>query len=239
MISSLLSEAKRENFLFVEGSDDKAVFIHLLLNHRIITSDPALRGYFKDKAKSFEIKNCGGIDELLKAFRMALKGDTENNSYAVVVDADIDNDSDTGITANWRKLLNVLNIYGYRNLPDIPDENGVIIKQSGLPVVGIWLMPNNKLSGAIEDFVSYLGPQDDELWPIAESAYRQAISVKCNFRPSFAMKAHLHTWLAWQEEPGIPMGLAITKKYVDAEAPHAAQLITWFRKVFELELPER
>ncbi len=83
-----------------------------------------------------------------------------------------------------------------------------------------------------------MGPKDDELWTIAESALKQATSVKCNFRSSYTMKAHLHTWLAWQEEPGTPMGQAITKKYVDAYAPHALQCITWFRKVFELELPE-
>jgi hypothetical protein len=29
-------------------------------------------------------------------------------------------------------------------------------------------------------------------------------------------KAHIHTWLAWQSDPGTPMGLALTKKYLDA-----------------------
>lgn len=49
-------------------------------------------------------------------------------------------------------------------------------------------------------------------------------------------KAYLHTWLAWQEEPGKPMGQAITKKYVDAQAPHAQLLISWLRQLFELML---
>ena len=49
------------------------------------------------------------------------------------------------------------------------------------------------------------------------------------------MKAHVHTWLAWQKEPGKPMGQAITKRYLDANAPHAQQLIVWIRKLFGLE----
>jgi len=54
------------------------------------------------------------------------------------------------------------------------------------------------------------------------------------FRESYQAKAHLHTWLAWQEEPGTPMGLAITKRYLDAEAPYALLLLNWIRELFEL-----
>jgi len=238
--NGLLSKAKRKNYLFVEGSEDKHVFIHLLNSHGITTPDPAKREHFKDRDEHFGIKVCGSITELLTAFRVELKGDIDNKRYGIVIDADADDniDTDTGITVNWRRLLNILNNSGYSNLPLIPDDNGVKIKQDGLlPVVGIWVMPNNKLPGAIEDFVSFLGPEHDELWPIAESACKQAISVKCNFRPTYTMKAHLHTWLAWQEEPGTPMGQAITKKYVNADAPHALRFIAWFRNVFDLEIP--
>jgi hypothetical protein len=73
----------------VEGSDDKNVFIHLLNHHEITTPDPAQRGYFKGKGEYFEIKDCMGIDNLLEAFRVALKGDADNQRYGVVVDADI------------------------------------------------------------------------------------------------------------------------------------------------------
>ncbi len=33
-------------------------------------------------------------------------------------------------------------------------------------------------------------------------------------------------------------GQAITKKYLNANAPHALQLISWFRNVFESNFPE-
>ena len=49
------------------------------------------------------------------------------------------------------------------------------------------------------------------------------------------MKAQLHTWLAWQEQPGTPLGLAITNRYLDANAPHAQKLMDWIRQLFDLE----
>jgi hypothetical protein len=48
-------------------------------------------------------------------------------------------------------------------------------------------------------------------------------------------KANIHTWLAWQEEPGKPIGQAITKKYLDAGAPHALKLIAWLRALYDLD----
>ncbi|MGH2495980.1 MAG: DUF3226 domain-containing protein [Ktedonobacteraceae bacterium] len=56
------------------------------------------------------------------------------------------------------------------------------------------------------------------------------------FRNAHESKARIHTWLAWQKEPGKPMGQAITARYLDADALHARQLIAWIRKLFDLEL---
>lgn len=47
-------------------------------------------------------------------------------------------------------------------------------------------------------------------------------------------KAHIHTWLAWQEEPGTPMGLAITKRYLNADAPYVQQLMDWISRLFDI-----
>jgi hypothetical protein len=48
-------------------------------------------------------------------------------------------------------------------------------------------------------------------------------------------EACIHTWLAWQKEPGKPMGVAITARYLDATTSHAQQLISWIRRLFDLE----
>lgn len=56
-----------------------------------------------------------------------------------------------------------------------------------------------------------------------------------NLLETLDVEAQLHTWLAWQEQPGTPLGLAITNRYFDANAPHAQQLIAWVRRLFSLE----
>ncbi|HEU5370317.1 MAG TPA: DUF3226 domain-containing protein, partial [Ktedonobacterales bacterium] len=112
-----------------------------------------------------------------------------------------------------------------------------IIKQADQPTVGVWLMPDNTLSGMLEDFASFLIPSDDVLWPLAGDVVQQVVIKKRLFPESHLMKARIHTWLAWQEEPGTPLGLAITRRYLDAAAPHAQQLVNWIRQLFDLAAP--
>ena len=83
--------------------------------------------------------------------------------------------------------------------------------------------------------MSLLIPTGDMLWPMAQDIVQQVIAKDRRFPQTQEMKANIHTWLAWQEEPGKPMGQAITKRYLKAEAPHAQQLMTWIRRLFDLE----
>ncbi len=46
------------------------------------------------------------------------------------------------------------------------------------------------------------------------------------------LKAVLHTWLAWQERPGVPYGLAIKARYFGHDSPAARAFVEWFRRVF-------
>ena len=51
-------------------------------------------------------------------------------------------------------------------------------------------------------------------------------------------KARIHTWLAWQENPGTPMGLAITKKYLSTDPVICEDFIKWMNKLFNPECKE-
>jgi hypothetical protein len=46
-------------------------------------------------------------------------------------------------------------------------------------------------------------------------------------------KAYIHTWLAWQKEPGKPLGQAVTARYFDPNAAQAVKLIDFLRRLFE------
>ncbi|MGH9803043.1 MAG: DUF3226 domain-containing protein, partial [Blastocatellia bacterium] len=38
-----------------------------------------------------------------------------------------------------------------------------------------------------------------------------------------------------QKEPGAPLGSAINKRYLDADAIHAQKLMEWVRRLFDLQ----
>ncbi len=214
MNGDLSSSEGSKNYLLVEGKDDEHVFYSLLTHHNI--------------PERFKIKNKEGIDKLLETLDVELIR-TGLNRLGIVVDADID------LAARWQCLRNILSDAGYDSVPLEPDANGTIIQQSKRPTVGIWLMPNNKLPGMLEDFVSFLIPDSSSLlWTMAEQIIQDVSLQERRFSPSHTIKAHLHTWLAWQEKPGSPMGLAITRRYFDANAPCAQQLMDWLCRLFDL-----
>jgi hypothetical protein len=213
MNESIIKDANLLNNLWVEGSDDAQLMYHLLKRYHL-----------EDRVK-IESKN--GVENILKVLKIALKVG-EPQKLGVIVDVDDD------LHQRWQSFYAMLEEAGYVGIPLIPVSDGTIITQEGLPEIGIWLMPDNQMIGMVEHFVSKLIPSGDVLWPVAGDVVQKVIATKCNFALVHHMKAEIHTWLAWQEEPGKPMGQAITKHYLDANAPHAQKLIAWLNKLFAL-----
>lgn len=203
-----------KNLLLVEGKDDKHVFGHLFSHYGIAEGVIAI----KDKDE---------FEHLLNDLPVELRA-SELERLGVVVDAD------TNITGQWQSLSHVLTKAGYAIPSPAPIPEGAIIRQENLPVVGVWLMPNNQLPGILEDFVGFLVPKDDSRWNKASECVNSIPQEQRRFSAAKQPKAYIHTWLAWQEEPGTPLGSAITKRYLDADAPHAQQLMEWVRRLFDI-----
>jgi hypothetical protein len=142
-------------------------------------------------------------------------------------------DADEDVQARWAGIHGRLAEVGYI-LPPQPVEAGCITDLPDRPKVGIWVMPNNHLPGMLEDFVGFLIPQDDRLKPLAEKTLQSIEKKKLNlYRPTYRSKALLHTWLAWQETPGMPMGQAITAQVLLHNQPLANRFVDWLRNLFE------
>ena len=205
-----------ENLLLVEGRDDEHVFYHLLEHYQI--------------PERFQVKNKGGIENLLGTLSTELKR-SNLERLGIVVDAN------SSIQARWQALQNIFIKSGGVDVPTAPDLGGAIFSVE-LPdrslVVGVWIMPNNELSGMLESFVRFLVPADDSLWDRAADCLTRIPEQERRFPAAHQIKAHVHTWLAWQEEPGTPLGLAIKKRYLDADAPHARQLMDWVCRLFSI-----
>lgn len=205
--------------LLVEGTDD----LHVI---------SSLREKFKI-TKSFDIINCVGDRSLLGKLKVLLKGSGNLNTIGVVLDADTD------LNNRWNAVYNILKQSGkYEKIPKTCDKNGTIIfpTEEDDIKVGVWLMPNNNDKGMLEDFVSFLIPKDDKLLPKVDKALSEIEEEKLNqYKEIHKSKARIHTWLAWQEDPGTPMRLAITKKYLSTTPIICQDFISWLDKLFNPE----
>ncbi|MDR1383899.1 MAG: hypothetical protein LBJ67_08665 [Planctomycetaceae bacterium] len=196
--------------LLVEGNDDKHVVFSLCQKYNI--------------PKNFEIQDCHGVEALEEQIGEQLKV-SDMITLGIMIDADIE------LQSRWislRKKLLSLNF----NVPDDLPETGLITKGER-QTIGVWIMPNNNTNGMLEDFISFLIPQNDKLLAIADSTLNEIEEQKLNkYSDAHKSKARIHTWLAWQETPGMPLGLSITKKYLSTEGETCQRFIKWLKDLF-------
>ena len=198
-------------FLLVEGYDDQHVVWALLGYHNV--------------PEVFDVQEKKGIDNLFKTFPVLTKG-SDVEAVAIVIDADVD------AAARWHKVKSAIAKIGYTGCPDALPSEGLVLEQEDLPRIGAWIMPDNSLSGMLEDFIGYLVPEGDELWNHTLKTIDDLPEGLVEFKNIHSSKAKIHTWLAWKKDPGTPMGLAITKKWLNPEASSADAFVSWIRKMF-------
>ena len=46
------------------------------------------------------------------------------------------------------------------------------------------------------------------------------------------LKARIHTYLAWKEDSGLPLGWAIDLSYLDVNKPEALEYLEWLKTLF-------
>jgi hypothetical protein len=194
-----------ENFphkLLVEGKDDQHVIWALCQKNQI--------------PETFEIIDCNGKENLIDQIPIRFKS-YGVETIGIIIDADND------LNQTWTKIRSILSSIGFEQPEELPD-NGLVV-QNNSQKAGVWIMPNNKVNGMLEDFISFLVPHDDQLFPIVESTLENIESKGLNnYQPIHHSKASIHTWLAWQENPGTPMGAGITKRYLTTDEETCSKL---------------
>ena len=119
--------------LLVEGRDDWNVVSEICRRSRSVPD--------------FDILDKGGIRPLLDSIQVEVR-------LPVRQVVGILTDANANLLSRWDAVSNRLKREGFV-LPKSPDLSGIIIPETeDLPRVGIWLMPDNRSTGELEDFVA-------------------------------------------------------------------------------------
>jgi hypothetical protein len=200
--------------LIVEGQDDQHSIIHLMARH----------GYEWDRddfVRPF-VHPAGNWQRALAGIGVAAKS---YERVGLVVDADHD------VAARWHAVSDRLSAVGY-DVPKEPPVDGLIVTHQHLAKFGVWLMPDDRAAGALEDFLQELVSHEDATWPIACDATQRAIDGGANLRQGDQLKGTLHSWLAWQDPPGMAFGTALKALVFAHESATASRFAAWFRTLF-------
>ncbi len=197
--------------LLCEGNTDCHVILSLCNHHQV--------------PETFKLYSCGSDERVIKmaAARMASE---DAEITGVVLDAD-----SPDLRGKWQSLRDRLNRGGVA-IPAVPEPGGTIIEQSEKhPRLGIWLMPDNSADGMLEDFCASLAVP--ETFDYARACVRDAKDLgHTTFKDMHLSKACVHTYLAWQDEPGRPLGQAITAHSLDPKHELAASFAEWLMELF-------
>ena len=212
--------------LHVEGPNDVHVVHHLLLRHGFdcpIRGDKRPQQEFADSVP--EITPAGDKDSVLSTIETAIPV-SNGRSVGFILD------TDESPRNRWHAVRDRLRVFGLELPDEIPNEGFVADVEDFRARVGVWLMPDNQRAGALEHFLQDLVADSDPLLPLAESSTAQAKTSGAEFADIHHRKAVLHTWLAWQRQPGLPYGSAIQARFFTIDSPAALAFVDWYRRLF-------
>ena len=173
-----------------------------------------------------------GRDKLLGLIKTAVKAST-GSAIGFVIDAD------HSATSTWDAVRHrieeaIKEVGGTPKLPQAFPVSGLIVDVPELKSrIGVWIMPDNSSSGILEDFLKTLVKAGDRLLSHSQRATDEAIQLGATFSAEAKPKAMIHAWLAWQEKPGCPFGIALKSHYFDHNSVTAKRFVNWIKQLVD------
>jgi hypothetical protein len=203
-----------DKVLLVEGDNDCHVVMALCAAHTV--------------PKAFGIYQCGSDVGVLKRLNALIISPNPPQVIGVMLDAD-----KPSLEGRWQSIKDKLknNNHSYV-LPITPNADGTVVDGvTDKPKLGFWLMPNNQDSGMLEDFCAELA--EPTSLAFAQECVEQAHGRKVTtFKEVHRSKAVIHTYLAWHDEPGYPLGKAITRQALRPHTDVAVRFTNWLIHLF-------
>ena len=205
----------------MEGETDKSVIPYLMEANGVMWPNPPNHPVF--------IESYGSVDEILKPEVIAAELRASGlEALGVVVDADGD------AAARWQQLRAWCSAE-FVELPERIPVEGLEAVHSDGPRFGIWIMPDNQFAGMLEDFLVQLIPDEArDLYQLAQGCVAESQHRGASFRDVHRRKAELHTWLAWQDPPGVRLHEAVDHRALDPSRPESGAFVDWFRHLFRV-----
>jgi hypothetical protein len=205
-----ICKSEAEQVLLVEGKDDCHVILALAQHYQL--------------PENFGIFECEGDEKVLKRLNALIPKSDPGRPQAIGVVLD-------ATEGRWGQFSAKIAHHRYE-IPAQPDPNGTIIEGDDTkPRIGVWFMPDNSNEGMLEDFLLSGVPA------VGVEAAAEAVDLAkgkqvTTYKDVHYSKAVIHTYLAWQDEPGRPLGLSVTSKMLSPETPEAKRFVAWLRKLF-------
>jgi hypothetical protein len=209
-----------KSLLLVEGVDDWHSIHHIV---SCITHNDA----------GFDIGYCGNDDAVIDRLSSVVVGSGTARS---VLGAVLDADADTGIAARLQSIRHSLE--SAYEIPEVFPSEGLILKPKGaradrdrLPVIGVWLMPDNVHDGIFEDLLrAAMSPESEKyISGVLDQATKDG---KTDFREIERPKAIIKTHIAWQDPNKKNLGEAINDKHFVNLAPACQPFLNWLNRLF-------
>jgi hypothetical protein len=213
--------------LLVEGPDDWHAFSHLI--HKSSGAFP-----------HYELGHCDNDDGVLDILSAMTEASNQTQSVlGAVLDADQrkkEGAEDEGIQSRIRSLQGRLD--KYYAIPDAFPKEGLILRPTRvsdldrLPVLGIWLMPDNVRDGIFEDLLrAAMTPEAEKyISCVVDRATKDGMT---GFREVERPKAIVKTHIAWQDPNKKNLGEAISAKHFGNLIPACRPFLDWLSRLFD------
>ena len=198
------------NVLMLEGLSDYH-FVTQLLNQLELELD-------------VEVSYKSGLSSVLASIYAEIAA-PQRDVVGILLDADDD------LASRWSEVADRLSDAGV-SVPSSPEPQGTITDATeDRPRVGIWIMPDNRSPGELEDFVIDMIPDDDQIWPRSVN-YIDGIPIsEREFSEGKTDRAKLYAWLATRRQPP-HIGAAIGAGDFDLKAERCETFVGWLRRLY-------
>ena len=217
----MIAKDSTSHVLIVEGKTDLRVLPYLMEKNGVA---------WPDDNRPVRIKDVNGITSCTKAQITVYFKEPGVKFFGIILDADKDANAAWDTFRGWFKD-------SFSDIPAQAPAEGFISSTTWDGIrVGAWIMPDNMSDGMLETFLKLLVPDDQQdLWSFAEKSCTEAKSLyNAPFKHVHHDKASIHTFLAWQDEPGRQLHEAFLKPALDPKSPASQPFVKWFRDLFQV-----